>query len=38
MSLVGIMLSEISHTEKDDYCMISPIRGIKKINKVKIGS
>ena len=41
MSLVGIMLSEISQTEKDNYCMISHIRGIKKINKqdkVKIGS
>ena len=41
MSLVGIMLSEISQTEKDNYGVISHIRGIKKINKqdkVKIGS
>ena len=28
MDLEGIMLSEISHTEKDKYCMISLIYGI----------
>ena len=28
MDLKGIMLSEISQTEKDKYCMISPICGI----------
>ena len=28
MDLEGIMLSEISQTEKDKYCMISLIRGI----------
>ena len=28
MDLEGIMLSEISHTEKDKYCMISLICGI----------
>ena len=36
MELEGIMLSEISHTEKDKYCMISFIYGIeKKKNKTK---
>ena len=30
MGLEGIMLSEISHTEKDKYCMISLIGGIYK--------
>ena len=30
MELEGIMLSEISQTEKDKYCMISFVRGIKK--------
>ena len=30
MDLEGIMLSEISQTEKDIYCMLSPICGIKK--------
>ena len=30
MNLEGIMLSEISKTEKDKYCMISLISGIKK--------
>ena len=30
MELEGIMLSEISHTEKDKYCMISFICGIEK--------
>ena len=28
MDLEGIMLSNISHTEKDKYCMISLICGI----------
>ena len=28
MDLEGIMLSEIIQTEKDKYCMISPICGI----------
>ena len=28
MDLDGVMLSEISHTEKDKYCMISLICGI----------
>ena len=28
MDLEGIMLSEISHTEKDKYCMIPLICGI----------
>ena len=28
MDLEGIMLSEISQTEKDKYCMLSLIRGI----------
>ena len=27
MDLEGIMLSEISQTEKDQYCMISPVSG-----------
>ena len=31
IDLEGIMLREISHTEKDKYCMISLICGIKKI-------
>ena len=30
MELEGIMLSEMSHTEKDKYCMISFLYGIKK--------
>ena len=30
MDLEGIMLNEISQTEKDKYCMISLICGIKK--------
>ena len=30
MDLEGIMLSEISHTEKDKYCMIPLICGILK--------
>ena len=30
IDLEGIMLSEISQTEKDEYCMISLIRGILK--------
>ena len=38
MELEGIMLSEISHTEKDKYCMISFIYGIekKKTKKFKL--
>ena len=28
MDLEGIMLSKISQTEKDKYCMISLVRGI----------
>ena len=28
------MLSEICHTEKDKYCMISLICGIKKYNQL----
>ena len=28
MDLEGIMLSEISQTEKDEYCMVSLIYGI----------
>ena len=30
MDLEGIMLNEISQTEKDKYCIISLIGGIKK--------
>ena len=30
MELEGIMLSEMSHTEKDKYCMISFLYGIEK--------
>ena len=30
IDLEGIMLSEISQTERDKYCMISPICGIQK--------
>ena len=30
MNLEDIMLSEISQTEKDKYCIISPICGMKK--------
>ena len=33
MDLKSIMLSEISHTEKDKYYMISLIRGIKNIKQ-----
>ena len=33
MNLEGIMLSEISQTEKDKYCMISLICGILKIQQ-----
>ena len=32
MDLEGIMLSEISQTEKDKYCMISLIRGKNTTN------
>ena len=28
MDLEGVMLSEISQTEKDEYCVISLVRGI----------
>ena len=35
MDLEGIMLSEISHTEKDKYCMVSLTCGIFK-KKVKL--
>ena len=35
MELEGIMLSEISHTEKDKYCMISFICGIEKKKKTQ---
>ena len=35
MELEGIMPSEISHTEKDKYCMISLIYGIEKKKKTK---
>ena len=34
MDLEGIMLSEIYQTEKDKYCMISPICGIFKKPKL----
>ena len=33
MDLEGIMLSEISQTEKDKYCMVSLIFGILKIQQ-----
>ena len=33
MDLEGIMLSEISQTGKDKYCMISLIYGILKTNE-----
>ena len=33
MDLEGIMLSEVSQTEKDKYCMISLICGILKLQK-----
>ena len=32
MDLEGIMLNEIIKTEKDKYCMISLICGIKKLS------
>ena len=44
MDLEGIMLSEICQTEKDKYCRLSLICGIKKIkqtsehNKTETGS
>ena len=34
MDLEGIMLSEISQTEKDKYCLISFICGIWKIKQI----
>ena len=36
MDLEGIMLSEISHTEKDEYCVFSLIRGILKSKRMTI--
>ena len=33
MDLKGIMLSEVSPTEKDKYCMISLIHGVQKIQQ-----
>ena len=33
MDLEGIMLSEMSQTEKDKYCMIALICGISKIQQ-----
>ena len=33
MDLEGIMLSEISWTEKDKYCMVSLVCGIWKIQQ-----
>ena len=33
MNVEDIMLSEISQTEKEKYCIISPIRGILKKGK-----
>ena len=36
MDLRGIMPSEIIQTKKDQYCLISPICGIKKIQLVNI--
>ena len=37
VDLKGIMLSEISQTEKDKYCMTSPICGSYKKKKKKKG-
>ena len=34
IDLEGIVLNEISQTEKDKYCTISLIHGIKKTNKL----
>ena len=34
MDLEGVMLSEISQTEKDKYCMLSFICGISKIQQI----
>ena len=34
MDLEGIMLSEISQTENDKYCVLSLICGIKKIKQM----
>ena len=36
MDLEGIMLSEISHTEKDEYCVFSLIRGILKMIQMNL--
>ena len=33
MDLKHIMLSEISQTEKDKYCMLSHMQNLKKLNK-----
>ena len=36
MHLEGIMFSEISQMEKDNYCMFSFIYGIQKIKQMSI--
>ena len=36
MDLEGIMLSDISQTENDEYCMTANICGILKIKPVNI--
>ena len=36
MDLEGIMVNEISQTEKDRYCMISPICKIKTKQNLKL--
>ena len=33
MDLEGVMLSEVSQTEKDKYCMISLMGGIENIQQ-----
>ena len=38
LELEGIMLNEISQTEKIKYCMISLICGIKKVKLIKTES
>ena len=37
MDLENIILSEVSQTEKDKYCMISPVCGIQKIIQKRNG-
>ena len=37
MGLEGVMLSEVSQSEKDDHHMVSLIRGIEEIEKGIIG-